>query len=123
MGIVQSADRDHDMAHPDVQLRQESFLDPELLQLHLAAFLHLLLPFPGFFELPLGRYARTGMLELDLGLHRPAFSEIVAQVDDGMGNIETPMALAHMRRRARIPIYIVAVEIPRQGHFTVPSHR
>lgn len=66
------------MPHPEIELGHETLLNPELLEGHLAAALDL-----GF----------ATLLELDLGAHRPAASEVVAQLDHHMRQVETAVAL------------------------------
>ena len=87
--VVQAAHGHHQVADADVQLRGEALLDPELFQFHLAAFLDLGLPLARLGELFLHGGAGAGMLEFDLGLHRPALAEVVAQVNDGVRHVET----------------------------------
>ncbi len=118
--VVQAAHRHHDMADSDVELRREALLDPELLQLHLAAFLDLRLPFPGFSIFLLHGGAGSGVLEFDLGLQGPALAEVVAEINYGMRNVETAVRrIVLIISGMGIAIDVVAVEIAGQGYFTV----
>ena len=78
MGVIETADGDHQMAGADVQGRGEALLNPELLQLHFAAFLDFSLPLAGLRELFFYGAACARVLELDLRLHAPALSEVVS---------------------------------------------
>ena len=122
MRMVQSAYRNDQMAHADVERRSERFLDPELLQFHFASLFDLTLPFTGFGVFFFDGRTGTGMLEFDLSLHGPAFSEVVSEIDHGMGDIEATVSLViSVITGMRITINIVTVEIARQGDFTVTS--
>ena len=59
-----------------------------MLQLHLAAFLDLGLPFPGFSIFLLYGGAGAGVLELDLRLQGPALAEVVAEIDHGVRDVK-----------------------------------
>ena len=98
-------------------------MDPELLKLNFPTFLNLSLPFAGFRIFLL--YSRTCacVLELDLTSHRPALPEVVSQVDDGVGDVETAVLLALVRCRGRIAVNVVTIEIAAQGDFAVAAYR
>ena len=123
VGIVQAAHGNDHMADAHVEFRSEAFLDPELFQLHFPAFLHLGLPLAGFLEFLLGSGAGPGVFELDFRLHGPSLPEVVSQVDDGVGDVETAVLLALVRSRGRIAVNVVTIEVAAQGDFAVPAHR
>ena len=77
MGVVQAYGHD-DMAHLNIKRARELLVDPELFQLHLAAFLLFQFPFGGFVGLVLNGRASAGVLELYLRAQGPAASEVVA---------------------------------------------
>ena len=63
------------------------------------------------------------MLEFDLGAHRPAAPEIVAQVDDHMREVEAAVAFVILVLvRADITQVVVAEEIARHDGLAVPAH-
>ena len=76
MGVGQ-ADRHHDMSCADVDGTRERFLNPELFQFYLTAFLGLLFPFSAFLVFLLVSNAVSSVLELNLGTERPALAEVV----------------------------------------------
>lgn len=64
VGIGQ-ADGDDDVSGTDVECVAERLLNPELFQLHFAAFLHFLFPFARLLEFLFVRAAAAAMLKLD----------------------------------------------------------
>ena len=122
MCVVQPAHGHHQVADAQVQLRGETLLDPELLEFHLAALFDLGFPFARFGELLLHGCTGAGMLEFDLGLHRPALAEVVAEVDHGVRNVEAAVrGIVLIIYGMGIAIDVVAVEIAGQGHFTIST--
>ena len=89
----------------------ETFLDPELFQFHLSSFFGFGFPFAGFLELLLHRAAGAGMLEFNLGLHRPALPEVESKIDYSMGYVKPAVLFSLVRSRGRITVYIVTVKI------------
>ena len=63
--------RHHDMAHMEVQLAREALLHPKLFQRHFGA----------------------AVFKLHFGSDAPATAHVVAQHDDGMGDVHPPMSL------------------------------
>ena len=88
MGIVQASDGNNYMAYPQVEGAGEGLLEPELLQFHFAAFFYFRLPFTRLGEFLFDGRSRSGMLELNLGLHRPSFPKVVSQIDNGVGYVK-----------------------------------
>ena len=79
------------MSYTQVGPGSKGLLQPELLQLYLAAFLGLLFPLAAFLVFFLVGDARAAVLKLSLRAKRPAFAKVVAQVDNGMRNVEAPV--------------------------------
>jgi hypothetical protein len=64
------------------------------------------------------------MLELDLRLHAPAFTEVIPQVNDRMGDVEAAVGgIVCILGRAGIAIDIVAEEVSRISGFAISSYR
>ena len=123
VGVVESADRHHEVPQADIQLRGETLLDPELLELDLAALLDLGLPLARLGELLLHGGARAGVLELDLGLHGPALAEVVAEVDHRVRDVETPVGrVVAVVVGMGIAIDVVTEEIAGQGDLAVSAY-
>ena len=76
------------MSEAQVGLVRERFLQPELLQLHLAAFLNLLFPFAAFLVFLLVGQSVAAVFELYLRAQRPALAEVIPKIDDGMRQVE-----------------------------------
>ena len=111
------------MPHTHVKGPRERLLDPELLELNLSAFLDLGFPLASLGVLFLYSRTRTGVLELDLTLHRPALPEVVSEIDHGVGNVKAAVALVVLVIVGMgIPINIVAVKVPAQGDFSVTTY-
>ena len=121
VGVVQTDGHD-DMTEAQVQGAAEGLLQPELFELHLTAFLRLALPFAAFLVFALIGRAGAAMLKLNLRAQLPAFAEVVAQIDHGMGNVETTIALVVLVfGRLRVAIDIVTIKVTAVSHFTVPT--
>ena len=122
MGVVEPSNWDDHVAHPDVELRPEALLDPELLELDLSSLLDFALPFSGLLELFLDCSSGAGMLELDLCLHGPALAEVVSEIDDGMRDVETAVLFTCVSRCRGITVNVIAEEVAAHGHFAVASY-
>ena len=90
MSIVQT-NRDNDVSKPDVSGFRELFVNPELLQFHLAAFLLLVFPLSSFIGFVLDSRTCTCVLKLYLSTHGPSFAKIITQIYNSMGNVELAM--------------------------------
>ena len=111
VGIVQTH-RHHDVSGTDVCPTTERLLQPELFQLHLAAFLGLLFPLAAFLVFLLVGYAVAAVLELNLGAQRPALAEVVAQVDDGVWYVEAAVrGVVPVCFGLAVAAYVVAIEV------------
>ena len=111
VGIVQAYGH-HDMACADVGGLGEGLLNPELLEFHLAAFFHFLFPFAAFLVFLLVCEAVAAVLELYLSAERPAFAEVVAEVNHSVGDVETAVArVVLMIFGLGVAAHVVAVEI------------
>ena len=110
------------MSDTDICPACKRLLNPELLQLHLAAFLGFLFPFAGLFKLFLNGTACSAVLKLNLARHAPALSEVVAYVYHGMRNVEASVArIVLILACVRITINVVAVEVARQCHLAISA--
>ena len=110
------------MSNPDIECISEGFLDPELLEFDLAALLDLSLPLARFGIFLLDGGAGPGVFEFYLGLHGPALSEIVAQIDHGVRNVKaTVAAVIPVIGRMGIAVDVVTVEITAHSHFPVAT--
>ena len=88
MGIGESY-RHHDMSGLDIGPTRKGFLNPELLQLYLTTLLGLLFPLSKLVGLEFLGRTRSAMLKLYLRAKGPATAEVVTQVNNGMGNVQT----------------------------------
>ena len=114
VGVDQSEGH-HDVSGAYVECSAERLLQPELLELHLATFLLLVLKLDG--------RAGATVLKLNLATHRPTLSEVVAQVDDGMGNVETAMArVVLIGRWLGVAIAVVAVEVAAESSLAITAY-
>ncbi len=93
VGIVGLSYRHHDVTHTDVEALAERLLEPELFECHFAAAFDLVFEFAGLFCLNFHGYFAAAMLKLDFATHAPTLAEVVAQVDDDMGQVDATMAL------------------------------
>ena len=91
IGVGQS-ERYYNMAGTNVQKTPERLLNPELLKFNLTAALLFLLKLNGLFCFVF--YCRTGtaMLEFNLSTKAPTLTEVVTEIYNGMGYVETSMA-------------------------------
>ena len=63
------------------------------------------------------------MLELNLSAHRPAATEVIAQVDDGMRNVELAVRrVVLVLFGLRVTTHVVAVEVAAVGHFAIATY-
>lgn len=92
--------------------RPNDFCSQNCSRLHLAAFLGLLFPFTTFLVFLLVGNAVAAVLELNLGTQRPALAKVVAQVDDGMGYVETAVrGVVLVCFGLAVAAYVVAIEV------------
>ena len=121
VGIVQTYGYD-DMSHAEITPAAERLLQPELLQLHLATLLGLLFPFAAFLVFLLVGDTCATMLELNLSTERPAFAEVVAQIDDSMWNVEAPVRrVVLMLLRLTVAAHVVAKIVTRETDFSIAA--
>ena len=110
------------MAQFDVGPWGKRFLNPELFQFHLSAFLYLFLIFSALIAFHFHGTSRPGVLKFYFCAQLPAFPEVVAQIDDGMRDVETPVAgVIFIQVGLSITILIITVEVARIGHLTVSA--
>ena len=63
------------------------------------------------------------MFKFDLATHRPAFSEVIVEIDYSVRNIKAPMTwIILIFPRVRIAIHIVAKKFTRISRFTITTH-
>ena len=111
VGIVGATYGYNHMAHAQVQRRSEGFLQPELLQGDLAATLNFRLIFAGLFLFNLYGALGTTMLKLNLSAQGPPLTEVVAQIDDYVGQVELAVALVVLVQVGiGVALVVVAVE-------------
>ena len=83
-----------DLTGLDIELPTSKLLvDPELLDVHLAALLHFSLILAGLLGLDLHGAATAAMLKLHLAAQRPALAEVIAKVQTYVRQVKTPMTL------------------------------
>ena len=100
------------MTHAQVKPWRETLLNPELLQGHLAATLYLLLELAGLFRFLFHSGLDATVFKLHLGTHTPAVAEVVAQHDNGMGQVDAAVSLVFgIAVGVRVAKYVVAIEI------------
>ena len=87
-------------------MKTECFVNPELLNVHLAAFFYFGLVFTCLFGFYLHSSAITAVFKLYLCAHRPALAEIETEVHTDVGQVETAMALVV----SIVFRYLVAIE-------------
>ena len=123
VGVVQ-AYRHHDVPYLNIKRARELLVDPELLQLYLAAFLLLAFPLGSLVGFVLDGAASAGVFKLHLHTEGPAATEVVAQIDDGVRDVE-----ASVRRvvlvvlGSAVAVDVVAVEHAAQGHLAIAADR
>ena len=76
------------MSETQVGSTSEALLNPELLQLYLAAFLYLLFPFAAFLVFFLVGQPVAAVLKLYLCAEGPSLAEVITQIDHSMGQVE-----------------------------------
>ena len=102
-----------DLAGFDIKLTaSERLVDPELLDVHFAAFLYLGLVFASL----LGLYFHSGTIatvfKLNLRTQGPSFTEIVAQIQHHVRQVETSMTFViGIKFRLLVTIKTLAVEV------------
>ena len=102
----------YEVSHADVCPFGERLLNPELLQLYLAAFLLLAFPLCSFIGFVFYGTAGTGVFELYLGTHCPALAEVVTYVDDHMRNVETSVTgVVLVGLWIAITVYVIAIVV------------
>ena len=122
VAVVDPADRHHDVPDADIELRGEALLEPQLLQRHLAALLDLALPLPGFGVFLFDGRAGAAVFEFDLGLHRPAPAEIVAEENHGVRDVEAGVpGIRFIICRVGVTVDVVTVEIARERDLAVAA--
>ena len=106
----------NDLARLDVELSTgKSLVEPELLDIHLAALLHLGLVFASLLGLYLHGSTITPVLKLYLRPHRPAFAEVITNIQTHVRQVEASVALVvGIILRLLVAVETLAVEIA--GH-------
>ena len=121
--LVSPADGHDHMPQAQVEGRAEAFLEPELFEGDLAAAFDLRLILAALLEFGFEGALRAAVLEFDLGAHRPAAPEIVAQVDDHVREVEATVAFVILVLvRTDITQVVVAEEIARHDGLAVPAY-
>ena len=108
----------------DVELAfPELLVDPELLDVHLAAFFHLGFIFSGFLGLYLHGGAIATMLKLYLGTQCPSLAEVVAEVQTYVWQVDASMALVvGLVLGFLIAVETLTVKIAGHGSLSIPSN-
>jgi hypothetical protein len=120
---VGQSERQHDVAEADVGPVGERLLNPELLQLYLAALLGLGFPFAAFLGLLLDGSAAAAVFKLYFHANAPALAEVVAEVNHGVGDVETAVRrVVLIVSRIGVAERIVAVKVARIRQFAVSAH-
>ena len=120
---IRQTERHNDMPHTQIEPASKTLLNPKLLKLYFATFFYFLLPFARFFVFFFKRNARAGMFKFDLATHRPAFSEVIVEIDYSVRNIKAPMTwIILIFPRVRIAIHIVAKKLTRISGFTITTY-
>ena len=123
MGVVGLPDGYHDVAHADVEAFPERLLKPELLQGHLAATFDLVLELAGLFGLNFQGYFAATMLKLDFATHAPTLAEIIAQVDDHMGQVDAAMPFGiFVTLGMGVAEHVVTIEVAGVYGLSVAAH-
>ena len=109
-------DRHDDFSCLNVELpAPKGFVYPKLLDVHLSTFLYFCFVFASLFCLNLNGRTRAAMLELNLAAHRPALTEVIADVQANVGQVETSVAFVVLVvLRHLVAIEALAVEVA--GH-------
>ncbi len=109
---IGKADRNDHVARPYVELREDAFLNPELLDGDLAAALDFLLHLACFLIFLFHSDFGAAVLEFYLHSHGPSAAEIVAEHDYYMRKVEAAVAVGVLVvGRVEISVDIVAVHI------------
>ena len=112
-----------DLARLDIELAAHKLLvEPELLDVHLAALLYLGLIFARLLGLDLYGSTVAAMLKLDLRTQRPAIAEVIAQIQDHVGQVEASVTLVvGIVLGFLVAVEALAVEVARHHGFTIAS--
>ena len=111
------------MAHTDVEALAERLLEPELLKGHLAAALDFVLELARLFGFDFHGHLIAAVFKLDFAAHAPAFAEVVAQVDDHMGQVDAAVAFGvFVTLGVGIAEHVVAIEVTGVDGFAVATH-
>ena len=122
VGVVQSHGHDN-VPQLHVGPVGETLVEPELLDFHLSAFLYLVLVFAALVVFHFDGRTRARVLKLYFGAHGPPLSEVVAQIDHGVGDVKPSVALVvFVSRSVLVAVVAVAVEHAAVGHFTISAH-
>ena len=98
------------------------FLYPKLFQGDFAPSFYFTFKFTGFFGFQLYGCLCSSMLELDFGIHSPAFAKIVTDHKDHMGQIEPAMPFCiFIVCSMCISVDIITVKMARHYRFSVAS--
>ena len=110
------------MSHTNVSPLAKGLLYPKLLKLYFTTFLNFGFVFTTFIGLKFYGTTRSGMLEFYFSAQRPAFSKIVAKVNNGMGNIEATIAwIVFIFLRTAVAVNIITVEVAGISHFSIAA--
>ena len=115
---------DDDFTDLDIELAaRECLVNPELLDVYLAALLYFGLVLASLLSFYLHSRTVAAMLELYLRTHRPAFAEVVAYIQTNVRQIETAMTLVvGIVLRCLIPIKTLTVEVARQHGLAIATY-
>ena len=114
--------RHHNVSHPQIQLRHERFLKPELLQSHLTPTLYLSLILATLIILHFHGGLHPAMLKFYLRTHAPAFAEIIAEIDHYMRQIHAAMMLTGKILWIFISVPCVRKKIVGISRFAIAAH-
>lgn len=114
--------RHDDVPQFNVKRRAEGLLNPELFEGHFAATLNLAFVFAAFAFFYLDSTLRTTVFKFYLAAHRPTFTKVIAQHNDHMRQVDTPVALGiFVGCGAFVPQIVVTVKVTRIGSLTVSA--
>lgn len=91
MVLVGHSHRHNDVSHAKIQGAVEALLNPELLKSHFAATLDFALVFAGLFGFHFYGTFSASVLEFNFRTHCPAATEVIANHQNYMWNVETAM--------------------------------
>lgn len=104
-------------------IEPERFLNPELLESHLAASLDFLLVLARLVGFEFDGGFGSAVFELNLGAESPPFAEVVAEHDDGMREVDLPVAfVVAVLLGVGVAVDVVGVEIVAEGSFAVAAY-